>query len=73
MLVDTTEPEAIKGKVEVVEPLGDEILVHFTVGDQLLVAKFDSSEEDNIDEQIAVKVDPEKMHVFRADSGDRVS
>lgn len=72
-LVDPAEPDAIQGRVEVVEPLGDEILVHFTVENQLLVGKFSAAEEEKVNGTIAVKVDPQRLHVFDGQTEERVT
>jgi ABC-type sugar transport system ATPase subunit len=68
-----SDPEAIKGTVELIEPMGDEILVHFMVENHLLVGKFDAADEDRVCERVAVKVDPEKLHVFDGKTGDRIA
>lgn len=72
-LAESSDPDAIHGRVELIEPLGDEILVHFMVGDKLLVAKLDASDEGMVGGEIAVKVDAEKLHVFDSASQERVS
>ncbi|MGI6674704.1 MAG: ABC transporter ATP-binding protein [Limnochordia bacterium] len=72
-LADMSNPEAIKGTVELIEPMGDEILVHFMVENHLLVGKFDAADEDRVCERVAVKVDPEKLHVFDGKTGDRIA
>ena len=71
-LVDVSDKDAIHGQVELVEPLGDEILVHFMVGNKLLVAKLDASDESKLNKKIAVKVDAEKLHVFDGETEDRI-
>jgi multiple sugar transport system ATP-binding protein len=63
-LVDKNEPGALHGKVELVEPLGDDILVHFALQKELFVTKLDAILEEQIGSEIALKVEPQNLHVF---------
>ena len=68
-LAEQDQPGALNCRVELIEPLGDDILVHFTLEDQLLVAKLDASLEDQIGDKITLAADPQDLHVFDLKSG----
>ena len=54
----------IKAKVEVVEPLGDEILYYVTTGDNQIIAKLDSRTKAKVEEDIELAIDISKTHIF---------
>lgn len=55
---------ALKGVVEVSEPMGAEIMVHIRVGEAILAARIDSHVETHIGDEITVAVNMERMHIF---------
>jgi multiple sugar transport system ATP-binding protein len=63
---------ALRGTAEVVEPLGDEVIVHARVGDALLVCKLDPRETPRAGEPIALAVDADRIHVFDAKTEERI-
>lgn len=69
LLSKDNEQGALNCHVELIEPLGDDILVHVTLGEKLLVAKLDASLEGQISNEISLTVDPQKLHVFDVHSG----
>jgi len=70
-LKEHTREAVITGKVEVVEPLGPEILLDITCGEDSFVARVDPRVETDIGREIELAFDMEKMHVFEAGSPHR--
>ncbi len=64
--------EAVAGKVEVVEPTGDEMLVHIRAGSTPLQAVFSGRPNLAVDQTIAVRPRPGAVHLFDAGSGTRI-
>jgi multiple sugar transport system ATP-binding protein len=54
--------------VEVVEPLGNEILLNFRIGGVAMVARVDPSLRVKAHDNIRFSLDPERLHFFDADS-----
>jgi multiple sugar transport system ATP-binding protein len=54
--------------VDVVEPLGNEILLNFRVGGALMVARVDPGVRVKAHESIRLELDPERVHFFDAES-----
>ncbi len=73
---DETRPVAdstfIQGHVNLVETTGAEMLVHFTIGDDALVAKLPSDSEVKFDENIRLGLEFRKIHLFSKESGDSI-
>lgn len=70
-LAELTDKGALHGRVEIIEPLGDDILVHFRVEGEHYVAKLDAALESKIGKDIALRVDAEDLHVFDAVTTER--
>jgi len=49
-----------------VEPLGHEVVVHGSIGDDVLVAKFDPHHPPSLGGQIEVVLELDRMHLFDA-------
>jgi multiple sugar transport system ATP-binding protein len=58
------EEAFVKGKVDVIEPLGPEILLNITCGGNSLVARVDPRVETDLGREIKLILNMEKMHVF---------
>ena len=56
--------DALKAKVEVIEPLGAEIFIYLDIGDHSLVGKMDSQTQVKVEESMEVVIDMEKTHIF---------
>ncbi len=68
-----TSPEnTIKAKVEVIEPLGDEVLFYVIVGQNQLVAKLDSRTTVKVGEEIELVIEMIKTHIFDKEKEDTV-
>jgi len=63
---------AFETVVEVVEPLGSEILLDVRVGQQLLVARTDSACRVKHHEKIKLAFSPERLHFFDPQMGDAI-
>jgi multiple sugar transport system ATP-binding protein len=59
-------------KVDVVEPLGNEILVNFRVGGAAIVARVDPAVRVKAHQNIRVALDPERVHFFDEKSGSAI-
>jgi multiple sugar transport system ATP-binding protein len=67
------ESVRIPGKVEFVEPLGHEVIVHVRVGEDLLVAKLAPHRAPEMDDPIELAVDLSALHLFDAQSEERLA
>ncbi len=56
----------VTAKVEFVEPLGHEVIVHGRVGDELLVAKVDPHRSPQIGATIDLVIEADAAHLFDA-------
>ncbi|UCF82561.1 MAG: sn-glycerol-3-phosphate ABC transporter ATP-binding protein UgpC [Desulfobacteraceae bacterium] len=59
-----TEDACVRGKVEVIEPLGADILLNISCGEYSFVARVDPRVETDIGEEIKLILNMERMHVF---------
>src|SRR5687768_3001145 len=63
----------ITAQVELVEPLGHEVIVHSKAGEETLVAAFGPRQLPRVGDPIRFSVDPEKLHLFDAASEERLN
>ena len=63
----------IDAGVDVVEPLGSEILVYLTVGEDTLIAKIEPTVMPRVGERMAAALDLDRVHFFDAESGDSLT
>lgn len=73
VLAEPFEQNTLRGRVELIESMGDAMLVHFMVEEQILTAKLDASVEGKIEDEVIVKVDPASLHIFDGESEERVN
>ena len=59
--------------VRVVEPLGDEKLLHLQAGEWELVARVEPHHDAEVDEKLSVLFDINKVHLFDKATGDNIS
>jgi len=59
--------------VNVVEPLGDEMIVYISTGKNDVICKVSSHHQVKVGQQLEFVVDLDKVHVFDADSGRNIS
>jgi multiple sugar transport system ATP-binding protein len=67
---ESTTGSTLDGRVDVVENLGDELLVYLTVEGRSAVAKLDPRSQVKAGAQVRLHVDNESMHLFDTASGD---
>jgi multiple sugar transport system ATP-binding protein len=63
-LVKPTSGNVVKVGVDVVEPLGNDVEMYLTVGDQQMIAMIDNKTKARSGDQIDVIFDMEKSHLF---------
>ena len=73
----TLEPSAsgahcVAAKVNVVEPLGNEMILYVTADGQDLVCRVDSHARVSVGQAVAVKFDMDKAHFFDVETGNNV-
>ncbi len=69
---EISDTPGISGIVEFVEPLGHEVIVHTRVGTDLLVAKLEPRRAPAMGDPITLAVEVEALHLFDAESGERL-
>ena len=62
----TQSGSSIIGKVQVVEPLGADTLVHFGLGEATLTARMPPEVRPIVGQDLTIGVDPSKIHLFDA-------
>ncbi len=67
------EDERIETLVQVVEPLGDEKLLHLQAGEWKLVVKVEPRHTARVDEKLSVVFDLGKAHLFDKATGENIS
>lgn len=60
----SSEGVALNGMVQVVEPLGSDTLVHFTLGQDTLTARLPPTERPTLNGEMSFYIDPSKLHLF---------
>jgi len=63
---------SFRGRVDLVEPLGNETFVHATAGTHVLTVRVSSRDLPQAGEELSLRLDPAKAHWFDAASGNRV-
>ncbi len=66
------ETARLQGEVEIVEPLGHEVIVHARVGDDLLVAKTDPHHTPQMGAPIELVLELDALHLFDATTEGRM-
>ncbi|HEY7369183.1 MAG TPA: sn-glycerol-3-phosphate ABC transporter ATP-binding protein UgpC [Thermoanaerobaculia bacterium] len=63
---------AVSALVEVVEPLGDEVIVHARAGEMLLVSKLPPDHVPDVGDRLDLAIEPERLHLFDAETEQRI-
>jgi multiple sugar transport system ATP-binding protein len=64
--VPAGEGHALSGRVQVVEPLGSDTLIHFALGPSTLTARVAPDMRPSPGETLSIGVDPSRVHLFDA-------
>jgi multiple sugar transport system ATP-binding protein len=65
---EATEDNTIKSKIEVIEPLGDEVLFNLVSDKHQMVAKLDSRTRKKVGDEMEVALEMPKTHIFDPES-----
>jgi len=66
------EKAKLEAEVEVIEPLGDEVIVHARVGDDLLVYKVEPQLTPEVGQKLEIGVELDRLHLFDAETEKRL-
>ncbi len=66
------ETAEVTAEVEIAEPLGNEVVVHGRVGDDLLVAKLDPHNVPELGARIGLTIELDALHLFDAETEQRL-
>ena len=69
---EASQDNTIKAKIELIEPLGDEVLFYLISGKNQIVAKLDSRTRKKVGEEIEIALDMAKAHIFNPESEETV-
>ena len=65
--------QPLTARVEFVEPLGHEVIVHGRVGDHLLIAKVDPHRAPATGAELAMALETDAIHLFDAATEQRIA
>ena len=63
--------ESLRGRIELIEPLGSQVMIQMTLGDTLVTAQFERGPELEVGKVIALDYDRASLHAFDADDAGR--
>ena len=66
------EKATLPAEVEVIEPLGDEVIVHARVGDDLLVYKVEPQATPDVGQKLEIAVELDRLHLFDIETEKRL-
>jgi len=66
------ETARVSAVVEIVEPLGSEVIVHASVGEALFVAKFDPHHAPKLGDKLDLVLELDALHLFDAETEARL-
>ena len=66
------EKATLEAEVEVIEPLGDEVIVHARVGEDLLVYKVEPQLTPEVGQKLVVAVELDRLHLFDTENEKRL-
>jgi multiple sugar transport system ATP-binding protein len=67
------ESVVLVARVDLVEPLGNETIIHTTVGSHAMTARAEGRELPEVESSVTLGIDPRRLHWFDLESGDRLS
>jgi multiple sugar transport system ATP-binding protein len=62
----------LPAEVEVIEPLGDEVIVHARVGDELLVYKVEPQLTPDVGQKLEIALELDRLHLFDVETEKRL-
>ena len=68
----STEGRTALSTVEVVEPMGSEVLLYLNTGKNTLVARVEPQNEAKVNQEIEILFNLEKIHLFDKDTQERI-
>jgi multiple sugar transport system ATP-binding protein len=70
-----TEPTSVvvAARIDLIEPLGNETLIHATVGSQSMTARLVARKLPGVGANVTLAIDTAKTHWFDGESGDRIA
>ncbi len=69
---DASKDSIINASVEVVEHLGNELMVYTTAGGKTLIARLNPRSQVNTGDRVGLTVDDERMHLFDTNTGEAI-
>lgn len=71
-LLFTSRPDSydVAGKVYITEPLGEDVIVDITIGEEKIKAKTSIDFQGKIDEPVYLKIKFERIHIFNTTTGE---
>lgn len=69
LTTERTQTESIAVKIEVVEPMGNETLIYFTLQDTQIIARVDPNQHFKIGMDYQLQINKNKLHFFNKDNG----
>ncbi|MBM4044337.1 MAG: sn-glycerol-3-phosphate ABC transporter ATP-binding protein UgpC [Planctomycetes bacterium] len=70
---ETTEGSTLETTVNVVEPLGDEMILYLSTGRHDFIGKVDSHHKVEVNQEMEVVFDLRKAHLFDRDTGENIT
>jgi ABC-type sugar transport system ATPase subunit len=68
-----TDHGSFSAVVHVIEPVGSEMYIHLATGDETrVVARAPADTQVRVDERVGLDIPPDKVHLFRSDTGERI-
>ncbi|KPK74770.1 MAG: hypothetical protein AMS25_19145 [Gemmatimonas sp. SM23_52] len=68
-----TDHGSFSAVVHVIEPVGSEMYIHLATGDERrVVARTPADTQVRVDERVGLEIPPDKVHLFRSDTGERI-
>jgi multiple sugar transport system ATP-binding protein len=69
----SVEGSALDATVNVVEPLGDEMILYLSTGKHDFIGKVDSHHKVEVNQEMEVVLDLSKVHIFDRDTGENIT
>ncbi len=64
---------SFEAEVRLIEPIGSDSFVELAVHDQVIVARVQPNREPALGDRVSVVLAPERIHLFEAESGERIA